>query len=443
MTRSPRASDLTKIVLGQKLAAGRSGSDVTRNTGMRLVAASVLQAAPAQCAWMISMRSEAISCDNFAALPRMRKGLTLSFAIGSHSPPKARSSPTSGPPSPATMARAPDCSSVNAMSTAAWLAGSSRNAGTSCRMVAPVSERGLARRRFEFAPLRSASACGENGSRSLSTVLANLAEARMSESRLITLRIESPPPARTIAVRLREGKSHDASRNGGSGLFWLGGLKSDMKGTKAAALDEWAQSQGRACIRFDYSGHGESGGDFTGGTIGRWLEESLSVYRQFAKEQQVVIGSSMGGWLALLLARKLRKHKAAAPMAGMVLIAPAVDFTEELMWKKFSQSIKEEIEQKGAWMRPSLYSEQPYPITKKLIEEGREHLMLGGLIETGCPVHILQGVQDPDVPWRHAQELVARFARDDVVLTLIKDGDHRLSRPEDIERLIAAVKEFS
>jgi len=244
-------------------------------------------------------------------------------------------------------------------------------------------------------------------------------------------------------VRLRQGKSHDASRNGGPGLFWLGGFKSDMKGTKAAALDEWAQSQGRACIRFDYSGHGESGGDFTGGTIGRWLEESVAVYRQFAKEQQVVIGSSMGGWLALLLARKLRKHKAAAPMAGMVLIAPAVDFTEELMWKKFSQSIKEEIEQKGAWMRPSLYSEQPYPITKKLIEEGREHLMLGGLIETGCPVHILQGVQDPDVPWRHAQELVARFARDDVVLTLIKDGDHRLSRPEDIERLIAAVKEFS
>jgi pimeloyl-ACP methyl ester carboxylesterase len=126
----------------------------------------------------------------------------------------------------------------------------------------------------------------------------------------------------------------------------------------------------------------------------------------------------------------------------MVLIAPAVDFTEELMWKPFSDAIKRQIMDTGAWMRPSQYSEAPYPITKQLIEDGRKHLLLGGLIETGCPVHILQGVQDPDVPWRHAVELVSRFARDDVVLTLIKAGDHRLSRPEDIERLIAAVREF-
>jgi pimeloyl-ACP methyl ester carboxylesterase len=125
-----------------------------------------------------------------------------------------------------------------------------------------------------------------------------------------------------------------------------------------------------------------------------------------------------------------------------VLIAPAVDFTEELMWKQFPAAIKQEIEQKGAWLRPSEYSEAPYPITKGLIEEGRNHLLLDGLIETGCPVHILQGVKDPDVPWRHAVELVSRCARDDVVLTLVKDGDHRLSRPEDIERLIAAVGEF-
>jgi len=255
----------------------------------------------------------------------------------------------------------------------------------------------------------------------------------MSESRLTSLTIESP--SRTIAVRAREGKS--------PGLFWLGGFKSDMKGTKAEALDAWAASQGRACVRFDYSGHGESGGDFTEGTIGRWLEESLAVYRQFAQGPQVVIGSSMGGWLALLLAARLRESKEpTTPVAGMVLIAPAVDFTEELMWKQFPDAIKREIEEKGAWMRPSEYSEAPYPITKGLIEEGRNHLMLGGMIETGCPVHILQGVKDSDVPWRHAQELVARFARDDVVLTLIKDGDHRLSRPEDIERLIAAVKEF-
>lgn len=239
-------------------------------------------------------------------------------------------------------------------------------------------------------------------------------------------------------MRVREGKS----RAGSPGLFWLGGFKSDMKGTKAEALDQWAEGNGRACVRFDYSGHGESGGNFTDGTIGCWLEESVAVYRQFAKGPQVVIGSSMGGWLALLLGRRLRDVKDAAPLAGMVLIAPAVDFTEELMWKQFPADIRNEIETKGAWLRPSAYGEEPYPITKGLIEEGRKHLMLGELIEPGCPVHILQGVQDPDVPWRHAVELVSRFSRDDVVLTLIKDGDHRLSRPEDIERLIAAVSEF-
>ena len=134
--------------------------------------------------------------------------------------------------------------------------------------------------------------------------------------------------------------------------------------------------------------------------------------------------------------------KEAAPIAGMVLIAPAVDFTEELMWKQFPDAIKREIDTKGVWMRPSEYGEEPYPITRGLIKDGRKHLLLGGLIETGCPVHILQGVKDPDVPWRHAVELVSRCARDDVVLTLVKDGDHRLSRPDDIERLIAAVKEF-
>ncbi len=239
-------------------------------------------------------------------------------------------------------------------------------------------------------------------------------------------------------MRVREGKSPAA----GPGLFWLGGFNSDMKGNKAAALDAWAEAEGRACIRFDYSGHGELGGDFLDGTIGRWLAESLAVYAGFARGPQVVVGSSMGGWLALLLAARLRELKESAPIAGMVLIAPAVDMTEELIWKKLDAPVKREIEEKGVWHWPSDYGGEPYPITKKLIEEGRQHLMLGGLIENRCPVHILQGVQDPDVPWRHTLELVSRFSSDDVVLTLIKDGDHRLSRPEDLERLIAAVKEF-
>jgi pimeloyl-ACP methyl ester carboxylesterase len=250
------------------------------------------------------------------------------------------------------------------------------------------------------------------------------------------LAVGEGPDQRAIAVRHSEGAA--------PGLFWLGGYKSDMKGTKVLALADCAARQGRACVRFDYSGHGESGGAFTDGTIGRWLAETLAVFEACCRGPQVVIGSSMGGWLALLLARALRGRKDGAPasIAGLVLVAPAVDFTEELMWKRFTPEIKRELAEKGVWARPSQYSPEPYLVTRQLIEEGRNHLLLGGMIETGCPVRILQGVQDPDVPWQHAKALVARFACDDVVLTLIKDGDHRLSRPEDIERLIRAVAEF-
>jgi pimeloyl-ACP methyl ester carboxylesterase len=152
----------------------------------------------------------------------------------------------------------------------------------------------------------------------------------------------------------------------------------------------------------------------------------------------------MGGWIALLLVRALQRrgHPGPATVTGMVLLAPATDFTEELMWKRFTPAIKHELAEQGVWARPSQYSAEPYLVTRQLIEEGRKHLLLGGLIETGCPVRILQGVEDPDVPWQHAVELTSRLASDDVVLTLVKDGDHRLSRPEDIERMIAAVKEF-
>ena len=257
----------------------------------------------------------------------------------------------------------------------------------------------------------------------------------MADNDLKFLTVGAGAEARAIAVRQNDGAA--------PGLFWLGGYKSDMTGTKAQALADWAARNGRACLRFDYSGHGESAGAFTDGTIGRWLDESLAVFEAFCRGPQVVIGSSMGGWLALLLARALRSRKeTAATLAGMVLIAPAVDFTEELMWKRFTPEIKRELAETGVWARPSEYSSEPYLITRQLIEEGRNHLLLGGMIETGCPVRILQGVQDPDVPWQHAKALVARFACDDVVLTLIKDGDHRLSRPEDIERLIRAMEEF-
>lgn len=243
------------------------------------------------------------------------------------------------------------------------------------------------------------------------------------------------PSARRIAVRSRAGQ--------GPGLVWLGGFKSDMQGTKAVALDAWAGEHGRASVRFDYSGHGESGGDFADGTIGRWLEESVAVFERFCDGPQILIGSSMGGWMALLLAREIKKRTSKASLAGLVLIAPAPDFTEELMWKNFSAEVKQEIETKGLWLRPSDYGDgSPYPITRKLIEEGRNHLVLGSAIDLGCPVRILQGAQDPDVPWQHAFALTHRLPADDVVLTMIQDGDHRLSRPQDIARILAAVAEI-
>jgi pimeloyl-ACP methyl ester carboxylesterase len=262
----------------------------------------------------------------------------------------------------------------------------------------------------------------------------------MNDNSLRFLHIGEGGARRGIAVRAQAGVS--------PGLFWLGGYKSDMRGTKAVALAEWAKAHGRACVRFDYSGHGESEGAFTDGTIGSWLADSLAVFDACCGGPQILIGSSMGGWLALLLAQQFKRREAtaraasAASIAGMVLIAPAVDFTEELMWKRFTPEIKRELNETGVWARPSQYSPEPYVVTRQLIEEGRNHLLLGGLIETGCPVRILQGVEDPDVPWRHAIELTSRLASDDVVLTLVKDGDHRLSRPEDIERMLKAVAEF-
>ncbi len=269
----------------------------------------------------------------------------------------------------------------------------------------------------------------------------------MNDNSLKFLHIGEGAGRRGIAVRAQAGAP--------PGLFWLGGYNSDMKGTKAVALADWAEARGRACVRFDYSGHGESEGAFTDGTIGRWLADSLAVFDAFCRGPQILLGSSMGGWLALLLARALKRRPPRnlsppaqqgrvgnASIAGMVLIAPAVDFTEELMWKRFTPEIKRELAETGVWARPSQYSAEPYRVTRQLIDDGRNHLLLGGMIETGCPVRILQGVEDADVPWRHAVELTSRLASDDVVLTLVKDGDHRLSRPEDIERMLNAVAEF-
>lgn len=223
------------------------------------------------------------------------------------------------------------------------------------------------------------------------------------------------------------------------GLIWLCGFKSDMTSTKATALDQWAAEQGRGFLRFDYSGHGQSDGRFEDGTIGDWLAESLAVIRAQSRGPQILVGSSMGGWLALLCARALVEAGESDRLRGLVLIAPAVDFTEKLIFERLPPEALQQIEDTGVFMRPSAYSPEPYPITKRLITEGRSHLLFGTTIRTHCPVHILQGMRDEDVPWQHATMLVEHLAGDPVVLSLIKDGDHRLSRPEDLLRLQQAI----
>lgn len=242
-------------------------------------------------------------------------------------------------------------------------------------------------------------------------------------------------PPRSIAYRKRPSTGQGAKHPGG---IWLGGFRSDMQSTKAVRLDELAAQQARAFLRFDYSGHGESGGRFEDGTIGAWLEESLAMIRAQTSGPQILVGSSMGGWIALLAARALAQAGEADRLAGLLLIAPAVDFTQALLWPKLTSAARRDLEQKGVWLRPSAYSPEPIPITARLIEEGRQNLLMGALIRAHCPVHILQGMQDPDVPYAHALHLVEHLAEDPVAITLIKDGDHRLSREEDIARLLGA-----
>ncbi|MCE1236123.1 MAG: alpha/beta hydrolase [Hyphomicrobiales bacterium] len=238
--------------------------------------------------------------------------------------------------------------------------------------------------------------------------------------------------ARAIAVRTRAG--------GSPGLVWLGGFRSDMAGSKALAVDAFAAARGLAVTRFDYSGHGVSGGRFEDGTISRWAEEALAVF-EATEGPQILIGSSMGGWMALLVARAhlAAVGRAASRIAGLILIAPAPDFTEDLMWASFSEEVRRTILEEGVWLDRSAYSDEPYPITRALIEDGRRNLLLGGVIETGCPVTILQGKQDESVPWRHALRIVERLALDDATLTFVDDGDHRLARPEDIELLMRTI----
>lgn len=237
----------------------------------------------------------------------------------------------------------------------------------------------------------------------------------------------------SIAVR------HEAGAT--PGIVWLGGYKSDMLGTKAETLSDWATKEGRAYLRHDYSGHGESGGAFADGTISKWLGESLAVFRRFTKGRQVLVGSSMGAWIALRMVQELRKAGDTS-VVGLVLLAPAPDFTNELVEPALTAAQKRDLKKKGFFEEPSDYSADPYIYTRALIEDGRNNRVMTGPIDTHCPVHILQGLADADVPASHALKLVSLLPADDVTLSLIPDGDHRLSRPQDLDMLLRAVSDM-
>ena len=246
----------------------------------------------------------------------------------------------------------------------------------------------------------------------------------MSDPELKHLDAGADGAARRIAILPRAGAA--------PGLFWLGGFRSEMTGSKASALDAFGAANGLAVTRFDYSGHGQSGGDFLEGTISRWLDEAATVFTT-TSGSQVVVGSSMGGWLALLLVRRLREA-GNDRVRSLILIAPAVDMTEDLMRATFTRRQHKELKDTGVVLEPSDYGE-PYPLTAGLLQDGERHLLFGKGIVTGCPVTILQGGADRDVPREHAMKLVQRLLTDRVTFTLVPDGDHRLSRDADLALL--------
>jgi len=222
-------------------------------------------------------------------------------------------------------------------------------------------------------------------------------------------------------------------------ILWLGGFNSSMTGIKASALDRFAEARGRAFWRFDYSAHGASPGDMAAGTVSRWLEEAEAV-AALAGPRPLLVGSSMGGWIGLLLAERLAA--AAAPASALILIAPAADMTERLLRPTLTPSMLRQLAETGACERPSAYGEAPYRIGRALLEDGTRHLVLGRDLHLRCPVHIIHGALDPDVPLSLSQALTASLALEDVAMTVIPDGDHRLSRPADIALICRIVERY-
>jgi pimeloyl-ACP methyl ester carboxylesterase/N-acetylglutamate synthase-like GNAT family acetyltransferase len=216
-------------------------------------------------------------------------------------------------------------------------------------------------------------------------------------------------------------------------VLFCGGYTSDMTGTKALALERWCRAEDRAYVRFDYCGHGRSDGRFEDGTIGSWAEDALAIVDRVTAGPLIVVGSSMGGWIMLLVA--LARPERVRALLG---IAAAPDFTEDLLLPEATEAQRLDLQRHGFWLQPSAYGE-PYPVTTRIIEDGRRHLLLRAPIAITCPVHLLHGQRDADVPWQTALRLAERLESDDVTIELIKAGDHRLSTEADIARITAAL----
>lgn len=210
-----------------------------------------------------------------------------------------------------------------------------------------------------------------------------------------------------------------------------------MTGIKGQFLAEMTTADGLGYVGFDYRGHGASSGRFEDGTISAWLTDLLAVIDEATTDPLILVGSSMGAWLAVLAARQRPDR-----ISGLIAIAAAPDFTEDLIAQEMDQAAQSAMALDGVWYRPSEYDDGPYPITKSLLEDGRRHLVLQAPIDITAPVRLLHGVIDPDVPWRQSERLMTAIAGNDVRLTLIKDGDHRLSRPADLALLADAVREL-
>ena len=232
----------------------------------------------------------------------------------------------------------------------------------------------------------------------------------------------------------------------GPGVVFLGGFMSDMTGQKATVLEAWARETGHAFLRLDYAGHGESGGEFRHGTIGRWCSDALTVVRHAGETvpglgpELVLVGSSMGAWIAVLVAQALARAGGRQRAAGLVTIAAAPDFTADLMPDRLGPDAMAQIAQTGVYQAPSAYSERPYIITRDLLEDGRKNRVLTGRIALDMPARLIHGTADPDVPWTQSEKLMRVLSSRDVELILVKDGDHRLSGPADLARLTGIVE---